>query len=239
MENESSLVKGEASKQAFTQVHHASGLVAPIIPRHLVPSMHGYSGGYEQSANFIWDPMVCYMLDLDVERVPARYIEHGMTTDYFGSGCRSNGYNTMGGIVMSSGGIFLSQQDFIEMAYASEDSPSSYNHSMEAFNMFLAPVMNRPYIRPSVAIIYSNYRRHFYLFSSIAESWGMWEDSWGRGEEHHDQSSWVLPDGWGLVGTQSDEGYIGWLNVALGGNFSDELNAACRYLLNVQLPGVD
>ena len=40
----------------------------------------------------------------------------------------------------------------------------------------------------------------------------------------------------GLVGTDDEEGYIGWLNVLLSGNFSEELNAACRYLLNVRVP---
>jgi len=32
MENENVFVTGEASKQAFTQIHHADGLVAPIVP---------------------------------------------------------------------------------------------------------------------------------------------------------------------------------------------------------------
>ena len=232
MENENIFVTGEASKQAFTQIHHADGLVAPIIPRHLVPALKGYSQDYVHSANFPWDSMVCYMLDLEESRVPAAYIEHGMTTDYFGSGLRSNGYNVMGGIVTCSGGIFLSQQNTISSTFAPEGSASSYSQSMESFNMYLAPLMNRPDYSPTVGIIYSKYRGDFYLFSSMSETWGARTDP-------RDPSEWTLPDGWGLVGSEGEEGYIGWLNVLLSGNFSEELNAACRYLLNVRVPSDD
>ena len=172
------------------------------------------------------------MLDLDESRVPAAYIEHGMTTDYFGSGVRSNGYNVMGGIVVCSGGIFLSLQDTISSVLAPEGRASSYNQSIESFNMYLAPLMNRPDYSPTVGIIYSKYRGDFYLFSSMSETWGARTDP-------SDPSGWTLPDGWGLVGSEGEEGYIGWLNVLLSGNFSEELNAACRYLLNVRVPSDD
>ena len=52
MKNENIFVTGDASKQAFTQIHHDDGLVAPIIPRHLVPALKGYSEDYVHSANF-------------------------------------------------------------------------------------------------------------------------------------------------------------------------------------------
>ena len=230
MEEEIKFITGEASKRAITEVHHSGGLVAPIIPKHLVPALKGIDGNYSQCANFPWDPMACYMLEFEVPGVPIAYLEHGMKMDYFGSGCRSNGYNTMGGIIVCSGGIFLSQQDMLNAYGSTEDEPSSYNESMEAFNMYLAPLMNRPGYKPSVAIIYSEYRRDFCLFSTIKESWGAWNTESVRSTE----SKWNLPSGWGMVGEISDDGYVGWLHVVLAGNFSEELSAACRYLLNLK-----
>ena len=238
MEDDSKIVTGEKSRQSLIKKHHAHNLVAPSIPRHLVASLKGVEGDYSQLANFPWDPMVCYVLDYDLDRTPAAYIEYGMTTDYFGTGTRSNGYNDMGGIVACSGGVFISQQDFLSVwssesnSYEDELEPQSYNQSMESFNMYLAPLMNRPNYSPTVGIIYSEYRGDFYLFSSMSETWGARTDP-------SDPSGWTLPDGWGLVGSEGEEGYIGWLNVLLSGNFSEELNAACRYLLNVRVPSDD
>jgi hypothetical protein len=223
MEYKEVFVQGEASRQSLLNVHHHFGLIAPTIPQHLVAPLQGYEGDYSQSANFPWSEMVCYMLDFEVERVPATYIKHGLKTDFFGTGSRSNGYSGMGGIVASSGGIFVSQQD--SLSHFDDDDhpnrPRSYNQSMESFNMYLAPVMNRENIRPSVGVIYSSYRNDFLLVSSIKESWGVGPA--GR-------SSWTLPRGWGFVGSKEPDSDTGWLNVIIKENFSEELTAAARYL---------
>jgi len=224
-------VEGEASRQTLMKVHHTFNLVAPIIPEHLIPAMRGEEGAYKQFANFPWDPMVCYMLEFPGERhAPAVYIEHGMTTDFFGTGSRSNGYNSMGGVVACSGGIFISQQDTLSSFGYDEDGlePKSYNQSMEAFNMYLAPLMNRPFVEPSVAIIYSEYRNDFLLFSSVKELWGAGPQIQEGGPQ------WILPDGWGLVGTSAEDGYIGWLNVINHPIYPEEIRAAARYLLHAK-----
>jgi len=223
MEYEEFFIQGELSRQTLLKVHHHYGLIAPTIPQHLVASLQGYEGEYSQIANFPWSQMVCYMLDFEVERAPATYIKHGLKTDFFGTGSRSNGYSGMGGIVASSGGIFVSQQD--SLSHFDEDDhpnrPRSYNESMESFNMYLAPVMNRENIKPSVGVIYSSYRNDFLLVSSIKESWGVGPA--GR-------SSWTLPKGWGFVGSKESEGDADWLNVIIEENFSEELTAGARYL---------
>ena len=226
MDNSINMVTGQASLLTLQQVHHESGLVAPIVPQHLVEALNGAEGDYSQLANFPWNQMACYMLTMESEKVPADFLEHGLRTDYFGSGCRGNGYNTCGGIVVCSGGIFLSQQDMLGSVFSSDDQPSSYNTSMEAFNMYLAPLMNRPNRRPSVGIIYSEYRGDLCLFSTIPESWG-------ASSLESDRHIWDLPAGWGMVGEITKDDYIGWMHVVLAGNFSRELSAACRYLLAV------
>jgi hypothetical protein len=153
-----------------------------------------------------------------------------MTTDFFGTGSRSNGYNSMGGVVACSGGIFISQQDTLSSFGYDEDGlePKSYNQSMEAFNMYLAPLMNRPFVEPSVAIIYSEYRNDFLLFSSVKELWGAGPQIQEGGLQ------WTLPDGWGLVGTSAEDGYIGWLNVINHPIYPEEIRAAARYLLHAK-----
>jgi hypothetical protein len=235
MEDERKIVTGEKSRQSLIKKHHAHNLVAPSIPRHLVASLKGLEGDYSQLANFPWDPLVCYMLDYEIDRTPAAYIEHGMTTDYFGTGTRSNGYNDMGGIVACSGGIFISQQDVLSVWSSESNSyddglePQSYNQSMESFNKYLAPIMDRPNIEPSVGIIYSKYREDFWLFSTIKESWG-------ADFIHH---SWLLPDGWGLVGKKLPDEYADWLNVIAVARFSEELTAAARYLRTIDPANVE
>jgi hypothetical protein len=231
MEEEFTELRGEDSRQSLISKHHKHDLVAPSIPQHLVASLHGFDGDYSQFANFPWDPMVCYMLDAPSDvRPPATFIEHGMTTDYFGTFTRSNGYNDMGGVVACSGGIFISQQDNLSTysSYSNDDNinePRSYNQSMEAFNMYLAPVMDRPNIKPSVAVIYSSYRGDFWLISSIKKSWGI-----GFAGE----SSWTLPKGWGVVGNRTADGYAGWMDVVIEKNFSVELTAGAQYLKKIQ-----
>lgn len=230
MEEKFTELRGEDSRQSLITKHHKHNLVAPSIPQHLVASLHGFDDDYSQFANFPWDYMVCYMLDAPGDvRPPATYIEHGMKSDYFGTGTRSNGYNDMGGIVACSGGIFISQQDLLSTysSYSTDDDiskPRSYNQSMEAFNMYLAPVMDRPNIKPSVAVIYSKYRGDFWLISSIKKSWGV-----GFGDH-----SWVLPKGWGIVGNRTADGYAGWMDVVIEKNFSVELTAGAQYLKKIQ-----
>jgi hypothetical protein len=223
MEYKEVFVQGEASRQSLLNVHHHFGLIAPTIPQHLVASLQGYEGDYSQSANFPWSEMVCYMLEFEDDRVPATYIEHGLKIDFFGTGSRSNGYSGMGGVVTCSGGIFVSQQD--SLSHFDDDDhpnrPRSYNESMESFNMYLAPIMNRENVKPSVGVIYSSYRRDFLLISSIEESWGVGPA--GR-------SSWRLPSGWGFVGSKEPDSDTGWLNVIIEENFSEELTAAAQYL---------
>jgi len=228
MEEEIIYVKGEASRQALMKVHHEHGLVAPTIPQHLVTSLRGVEGDYSQLANFPWDPIVCYMLDApSIVHPPATYIEHGMTTDYFGTGVRSNGYDDMGGVVACSGGIFISLQETLSGFNDDEDGnePRSYNQSMEAFNMYLAPIMDRSSIEPSVGIIYSDYRKDFWLVGSIKKSWGI-----GFAGE----SPWTLPKGWGVVGNKTADGYAGWMDVVIAKNFSVELTAGAQYLKKIQ-----
>ena len=223
MEYEELVIQGEASRQSLMKVHHAFDLIAPSVPQHLVASLQGYEGDYSQSANFPWSPMVCYMLEFETDRAPAIYIKHGLKTDFFGTGSRSNGYSGMGGVVACSGGIFISQQD--SLSHFDEDDhpnrPRSYNESMESFNMYLAPVMNRENVKPSVGVIYSSYRNDFLLVSSIKESWGVGPA--GR-------SSWKLPRGWGFVGSKDSDGDTDWLNVIIEENYSEELTAGAKYL---------
>ena len=229
MEDEMAYVYGEASRQSLIKAHHMANSVAPSIPQHLVEKLNGFDGDYLQFANFPWEPIICYMLDFPGDaRPPATYIEHGMTTDYFGIGYRDNGYNTSGGIVACSGGIFISQQDSLGWLGDGDgnEPPLSFNQSMESFNMYLAPIMDRPNIEPSVGIIYSQYRHDFWLFSSIKDSWGA---------SYTDKSPWVLPKGWGIVGADSPDGYVGWLNLVIAAKFSKELTAAARYLQKIDV----
>ena len=223
MEVKELVVQGEASRQSLMKVHHEFDLIAPSVPQHLVASLQGYEGDYVQSANFPWSPMVCYMLEFEVDRVPATYIKHGLKTDFFGTGSRSNGYSGMGGVVACSGGIFISQQD--SLSHFDEDDhpnrPRSYNESMESFNMYLAPIMNRENVKPSVGVIYSSYRRDFLLVSSIEESWSAGLSDQFRGK---------LPRGWGIVGSRDLDGYTDWLNVIIEKNYSEELTAGAKYL---------
>ena len=115
MEEEFTELRGEDSRQSLIAKHHKHNLVAPTIPQHLVASLHGFDDDYSQFANFPWDPMVCYMLDAPTDvRPPATFIEYGMTTDFFGTFARSNGYNDMGGIVACSGGIFKAHRGCTE-----------------------------------------------------------------------------------------------------------------------------
>ena len=229
MEEERKIVTGEMSRLSLIKLHHAHNLVAPSIPRHLVASLKGVDGEYSQLANFPWDPLVCYVLDDGLDHAPASYIEHGLTTDFFGTGARGNGYSDMGGVVACSGGIFISQQDFLVIwtsksdSYEDELEPKSYNESMESFNKYLAPVMDRPDVEPSVGIIYSKYRDDFWLFSSIKESWG------ANFEGH----PWELSTGWGIVGSRDFDGDAGWLNVIIEENYSEELTAGAKYLSSV------
>ena len=231
MEEEFTELRGEDSRQSLITKHHKHNLVAPTIPQHLVASLHGFDDDYSQFANFPWDPMVCYMLDAPTDvRPPATFIEYGMTTDFFGTFARSNGYSDMGGIVACSGGIFISQQDNLSSysSYSQDDDirwPQSYNQSMEAFNMYLAPVMDRPNIQPSVAVIYSKYRGDFWLISSIKKSWGIGFAA---------SSPWTLPKGWGIVGSRTADGYAGWMDVVIEKNFSVELTAGAQYLKKIQ-----
>ena len=223
MEVKELVVQGEASRQSLMKVHHAFDLIAPSIPQHLVASLQGYEGDYVQSANFPWKPIVCYMLEFEMDRVPATYIEHGLKTDFFGTGSRSNGYSGMGGVVACSGGIFISQQDSLS-SFDDDDHPNrprSYNESMESFNMYLAPIMNRENVKPSVGVIYSSYRRDFLLVSSIEESWSAGLSDQFRGK---------LPRGWGIVGSRDFDGYTDWLNVIIEKNYSEELTAGAKYL---------
>ena len=223
MEDKELVVQGEASRQSLMKVHHAFDLIAPSIPQHLVASLQGYEGDYVQSANFPWKPIVCYMLEFEMDRVPATYIEHGLKTDFFGTGSRSNGYSGMGGVVACSGGIFISQQDSLS-SFDDDDHPNrprSYNESMESFNMYLAPIMNRENVKPSVGVIYSSYRRDFLLVSSIEESWSAGLSDQFRGK---------LPRGWGIVGSRDFDGYTDWLNVIIEKNYSEELTAGAKYL---------
>ena len=227
MEDERKIVTGEASVRSLKHVLIGDCMLSPIVPEHLIPNMTGYEGEYQQAANFPWNHMACYRLE-DVEnQVPLAFLLHGMSTDYFGSGFYSNGYSEMGGIVVCSGGIFLSQQDAVNFMGRPNSRSGSYGQSVKAFNTHLAPLMNRQNRRPSVAIIYSSYRRNFCLFSSI-------EESWGNVSEDEYQTPWALPDGWGLVGSGAENGEMEWLNVVVTKNFSEELTAAAHYLLSVK-----
>ena len=227
MEDERIKVTGEASVRSLKHVRVGDIVLSPIVPEHLIPAMTGYKGEYQQGANFPWNPMACYRLE-DVEnQVPLPFLLHGMSTDYFGSGFYGNGYSDMGGIVVCSGGIFLSQQDAINFMARPNGRSGSYGQSVKSFNTHLAPLMNRQNRRPSVAIIYSSYRHNFCLFSSS-------EESWGKVSEDEYQRPWALPDGWGLVGSGAENGEMEWLNVVIANNFSEELTAAAHYLLSVK-----
>ena len=226
MDDSINIVNGQASLLTLQQVHHGHGLVAPIVPRHLVEELSGDEENFCQVANFPWSPMACYVLMPESGKVPAEFLERGMRTDYFGCGARSNGYSDFGGIVVCSGGIFLSQQNVITSGFSSDAGLAGYTPTMEAYNMHLAPLMNRQNRRPSVGMIYSEYRRDFCLFSTIPESWG-------ASSLESDRHIWDLATGWGMVGEITEDNYIGWLHVVLAGNFSTELSAACRYLLAV------
>ena len=130
MEDERIKVTGEASVRSLKHVRVGDIVLSPIVPEHLIPAMTGYKGEYQQGANFPWNPMACYRLE-DVEnQVPLAFLLHGMSTDYFGSGFYGNGYSDMGGIVVCSGGIFLSQQDAINFMARPNGRSGSYGQSV-------------------------------------------------------------------------------------------------------------
>lgn len=226
MDDSINIVTGQASLLTLNQVHHESGLVAPIVPRHLVSALTGGAGEYSQQANFPWSSMACYILMMEVEQIPKDLLDHGCMIDYFCSGERNNGYNTCGGIVVCSGGIFLSQQNVLGSMSRSEGHVAGYGKTIEAFNTHLAPLMDRPNRRPSVAVIHSEYRNQLCVFSSDPESWASPIST----NEGHEQR-WTLPEGWGIVGEMGHDGDVGWLNVVLARDVSPELSAACRFLI--------
>jgi hypothetical protein len=138
--------------------------------------------------------------------------------EYFAWWDRSNGYNTCGGFVTRSWGLFVSQQWFF----------GENNHQyIKVFNSYLAPYLqSEPESEfDHVIVVYSAYREDAYIASTDPRSW-----------DHRTPSERLLlplPEGYGLVGNwrAHDADYVARQLSSFDSDlYMPRLRAATRYL---------
>ena len=178
--------------------------------------------------NECWNPRAGYGIEHgrnegDVVRGPIslkEYVERFPSVpNFFNWYDRSNGYNTMGGFLVRSSGLLVSQT----WTFGDESNEFYIN----AFNEHLAPFLDTP---PQsefdhVIVVYSDYNIYSYIASTDPRSWNP--------NAPDDGISTPLPDGYGLVenwGSRYDDYRpipLASLDTDL---FTPRLRSAARYL---------
>lgn len=154
------------------------------------------------------------------------YLEGQPDGDFFCYSEHSNGYSSFGGFVVRTQGMLISHQ--VALDRATTEYPFNAQ-TFDAFNKYLTPYLHDEpeSIFDHVIVLYSEYRRDFWIFSTDPRSW----DS--NKPADHDRSR--IPERYGIVGRWrtplEDETYtprpLGQFNSP---SYTPRLRAAAQYL---------
>jgi len=151
------------------------GMVAPIVPAHVRPYLRSDDGD-PLFLSTVGSPLSSwsgYMLGFDegMSSVPAEYlVDDG--PDYFVCAGRDNGYSASWGFAARAGGVFVSMQDTIGAADHNALDPKAetgnepsrrFGLVFEAYNEYLAPLLNRGTRPLTVGVVCSTFRNELYV----------------------------------------------------------------------------
>jgi hypothetical protein len=167
--------RGESALALLRSWCSSARIETPTIPDHLVGALRSPDGPFVTTDGTRWDAFGGYGLEFGfgvgarVRPELGAYRSAAMP-DYFIAGGKDNGYSTMWGFAVRSGGLFASVQ--LKIGDAMVDGPPSHTQRvMQAYNRLLAPMLGEADRPLNTCVLFSAYRNCAGVLTTYEPAW--------------------------------------------------------------------
>jgi hypothetical protein len=170
-------LRGEGAHSLLAGWCGGAGIETPTIPDHLIAGLRSSEGPFVTTDGTRWDAYGGYGLEFGfgvgghLEPDLGDYLSAAMP-DYFIAGGKGNGYNTMWGFAIRSGGLFASVQlTTWNWNESDKGSPTQAQRAMQSFNRILAPFLGEPDRPLNTCVLYSPLRNYAGVLTTYRPAW--------------------------------------------------------------------